>query len=113
MVDMTKTNKFISSLLLLLSFCLASSALHADESFSLLDSLGGGQDDILDPDEAFQISHESLPGQFKVSWTIAEGHYLYRDKMQITTDESDVKTRPLVLPAGEEKDDPVFNKIKQ
>ena len=110
MVDMTKTNKFISSLLLLLTFCLASSALYADERFSLLDSLGGGQDDILDPDEAFQISHESLPGQFKVSWTIAEGHYLYRDKMQITTDESDVKTRPLVLPAGEEKDDPVFNK---
>ena len=110
MVDMTKTNKFISSLLLLLTFSLAYSPLHADEKFSLLDDLGGGQDDILDPDEAFKISHESQAGLFKASWAIAEGHYLYRDKVQITTDEAAVKTRPLILPAGEEKDDPVFNK---
>ena len=56
---MTKNLKYILSLLLLLSFSMAPvSSLYADERFSLLDSLGGGQDDILDPDEAFKISHE-------------------------------------------------------
>ena len=89
---------------------MASSPLFADERFSLLDSLGGGQDDILNPDDAFQISHDSTPGQFKVNWIIAEGHYLYRDKVKITTDETSVSTKPLIMPAGDEKDDPVFKK---
>ena len=98
---------FLSSLLLLASF---SSPVLASQGLGLLDSLGGGDDDILDPDDAFQISHDSQPGQFKASWVIAEGHYLYREKMQITTEDSSVKAQPLVMPAGDEKDDPVFNK---
>ncbi len=89
---------------------MASSPLFADERFSLLDSLGGAQDDILNPDDAFQISHDSTPGQFKVNWIIAEGHYLYRDKVKITTDETSVSVKPLIMPAGDEKDDPVFKK---
>jgi thiol:disulfide interchange protein DsbD len=104
---MTKTLKSFLSFLLLLSVSLP---LSAAEDFNLLDSLGGAQDDILDPDDAFQISYDSQPGQFKVNWIIAEGHYLYRDKMQITTDETSVISKPLVMPAGEAKDDPVFNK---
>ena len=95
------------SLFILLVFSLP---LWAADSFNLLDSLGGAEDDILDPDVAFRISHDSQPGQFKVSWVIAEGHYLYRDKMQITTDDAVISAKPLVMPAGEEKDDPVFNK---
>ncbi|MCK4676419.1 MAG: hypothetical protein KAT61_10895, partial [Gammaproteobacteria bacterium] len=77
---MSKFLKPLFSLLLLLAVSLP---VYADESFNLLDSLGG-QDDILNPDDAFQISHDSQPGQFKVNWVIAEGHYLYRDKIQIT-----------------------------
>ena len=98
---------FLLSLLLLASFSLPA---MASQGLSLLDSLGGGDDDILDPDDAFQISYDSQPGQFKASWIIAEGHYLYREKMQITTEESSVKAQPLVMPVGDEKDDPVFNK---
>ncbi len=97
----------VAPLALLLAFSLP---VYAEESFNLLDSLGGGQDDILDPDDAFQISHDSLPGQFKISWVIAEGHYLYRDKVQITTDETDINSQPLVMPKGDSKDDPIFNK---
>jgi thiol:disulfide interchange protein DsbD len=98
--------KYFLSFLLLLSISLPAGAA---ESFNLLDSLGG-QDDILDPDEAFKISHDSQPGQFKINWVIADGHYLYRDKMQITASEPDVITKPLQMPAGEAKEDPVFNK---
>ncbi len=108
---MTKLYKalksFLLSFLLLASF---SSPVLASQGLSLLDSLGGN-DDILDPDDAFQISYDSQPGQFKASWIIAEGHYLYRDKMQISTEDSGIKAQPLVMPAGDEKDDPVFNKI--
>jgi len=103
---MTKPIKSIFTLLLLLSVSLP---VWAAEGFNLLDNLGG-QDDILDPDEAFQISYDSQPGQFKVNWVIAEGHYLYRDKMQISASDASVIAKPLVLSAGEAKDDPIFNK---
>ncbi len=98
-------NAFLS-FLLLLSISVSASA---EESFNLLDGLGG-QDDILDPDDAFQISHDSQPGQFKVNWIIAEGHYLYRDKMKITVDDPDVTAKTLLVPGGEAKEDPIFNK---
>ncbi len=110
-LNMTKTIKFFASILLLLSFSLApASVALADNNFNLLDSLGGAEDDILDPDEAFKISYDSQPGLFKVNWVIAEGHYLYRDKMQITTDEPGINSKALVMPAGDAKDDPIFNK---
>ena len=104
---MTKVSNFLLSLLLLATFSLP---LYAAEGFNLLDSLGGVEDDILNPDDAFQISHDSQPGRFNVKWIIAEGHYLYRDKMQITTDETAVVAKPLILPAGDSKEDPIFNK---
>ena len=104
---MSKSFKSLFSLLLLLSISLP---VYADESFNLLDSLGGGGVDIIEVDDAFQISYDSQPGQFKVNWIIADGHYLYRDKMQITTDETSVNSKTLVMPPGEAKDDPIFNK---
>ncbi len=99
--------KSLLSFLLLLSISLP---VGAAESFNLLDSLGGADDGILDVDDAFQVSHDSQPGQFAVKWIIADGHYLYRDKMQITTDDPGVIIKPLQMPAGEAKEDPIFNK---
>jgi thiol:disulfide interchange protein DsbD len=103
---MLKSAKPLLSLLLLTVYSLP---LWASPGFNLLDSLGG-DDNILDPDDAFQISYDSQPGKFRVSWVIAEGHYLYRDKMKITTDDASIETQPLIQPAAEPKDDPVFNK---
>ncbi len=103
---MKKLLKSFFSLLLLLAVSLP---LWAAEGFNLLDSLGG-EDDILDPDDAFQISYDSQPGQFKVNWIIADGHYMYRDKVQILVNDPAVIPKPLVMSAGEAKDDPVFNK---
>jgi len=100
---------FFSFLLLTLSL-----PLFADNSLNLLDGLGA-QDDILSPDQAFQLSTKATPGKFTANWVIAEGHYLYRDKIHITiddstTDSSGVKLLPLRTPKGESKEDPVFNK---
>ena len=99
----------LSFFLLLMLFLPLSLPVWAAEGFSLLDSLGGGQDDILDPDDAFRINIDSQPGQFKVNWVIAEGHYLYRNKIKIITDDTDVVAKDLIMPAGESKEDPVFN----
>lgn len=102
---MTRPIKSILTFLLLLTVSLP---LWAAEGFNLLEGMGG-QDDILDPDEAFQVNYDSQPGQFKVNWVIAEGHYLYQNKMQISASDASVIEKPLVLSTAEEKDDPIFN----
>lgn len=45
-------------------------------------------------------------GDILCTWDIAPGHYLYRDRIAVTTD--DGQAVPLALPAGVEKDDPTF-----
>ena len=100
-------SKFFLTYVLLLSISLPVSAA---ESFNLLDGFGG-QDDILDVDDAFKVSYDSQPGQFKINWVIADGHYLYRDKMQITASDPGVITKPLLMPAGEAKEDPIFKGV--
>ena len=100
--------KLLKTFLSLLLFLSISQPVIATGTFNLLDSLGG-QDEILDPEVAFKISYDSQPGQFTVNWDIAEGHYLYRDKMQITSSEPGITTKPLILPTGKAIEDPVFN----
>lgn len=81
-------------------------------NLDLLDGLGFGmQDEILTPEQAFELETENQAGRFNARWKIAEGHYLYQDKVKILVDDAEVKTRALQLSKGEKKDDPVFNKV--
>ena len=84
----------------------------ASAAGSLFDDLGfGGQDDILEVDDAFQLSTEIEGNRFIARWVIAEGHYLYQDKMDIIPSDQKIDTLPLQLSPGEEKQDPIFNKL--
>jgi len=56
------------------------------ELSALGDDLGldAMEDDILSPEQAFQVSAESLDGNtLTVRWTIADGTYLYQDKLKV------------------------------
>ena len=106
---MTLLTRKYTRLLFSLLLSAVSLPLFAANSLDLLDGLGG-QDDILSPDQAFQISVDPKPGKFNASWIIADGHYLYRDKIHITVNDQEVKPLPLITPEGEAKDDPVFHK---
>ncbi len=103
---MIKNKKTLLSAFLLITFSLP---LFASNSLNLLDTQSN-QDNILTPNQAYKLSTYSRPGKFVAQWVIAKGHYLYRDKMHITTSASDVKPQSLILPKGEAKDDPIFNK---
>ncbi|MBT8130238.1 MAG: protein-disulfide reductase DsbD [Gammaproteobacteria bacterium] len=93
----------------LLGFLLSSPAFAVD---NLLDDLGlGGDDGILEVDEAFKLSTGIEDNRFVARWEIAEGHYLYQDKMDIVTATEKVETHPMQLKPGEEKHDPIFNKL--
>jgi thiol:disulfide interchange protein DsbD len=101
-------DKFPALLLAFMSITLAVPA----TAVALLDDLGlGGEDDILEVDDAFQLSTELQGNRFIAKWIIAEGHYLYQDKMDISPSDPKIETHPLQLQPGEEKQDPIFNKL--
>jgi len=79
---------------------------------SLLDSLGLSNDFDTPPsvDEAFIFSVETKDANTLLArWIVAEGNYLYRDKIRFEIIEQDsVQLQPFSLPEGENKVDEIF-----
>jgi len=97
--------KYLFLFLLLLSFSLQA-------RLGLMDSLGLGNefDTPPDVDEVFIFSAQVQdPQNLLVHWKIAEGNYLYRDKIQFELIGNDnVQLSAFSLPAGENKMDEIF-----
>jgi len=112
-----KPTHFLSFLLLLLPLFLQPA--FADNPFSGLGgnasqevSLGGGDDEILEPDQAFQLKTWSENGRFFAEWKIADGHYMYRDKTKlIAADSNAITTSNFVIDKGDFKQDEFFGDI--
>ncbi|TXI73152.1 MAG: protein-disulfide reductase DsbD [Dechloromonas sp.] len=84
--------------LLLLSLCFGTLA-HAQE--------------FLDPAVAFKPSARALDGQtIEVSYEIAKGYYLYRDKFRVVIDGDAATAGTPAMPKGKEKDDDNFGKVE-
>jgi thiol:disulfide interchange protein DsbD len=80
---------------------------------SLAAMLGGkpatGDDDVLPPDEAFRFGASVLqPDSIGLTWVIADGYYLYRDKVQVATETQGVQLGAPELPEGKAKHDEFF-----
>ncbi len=74
-----------------------------------LDSL---EQDLLTPDQAFRFSADIVdPATLRVTWDIADGYYLYRDRIRFSTDTPGIELGEVVLPAGEIKDDEFFGRL--
>ncbi len=68
---------------------------------------------LLPPDQAFKVSAVATDlGKIKVSWHIAEGYYLYRNKISFTSKTSSISIKQADLPAGEIKNDPNFGDVQ-
>ena len=103
------SKKLLALLFAFLTLAALPAAHAADDLFS---DLGlGGDDDILEVDDAFKLETGIEDDRFIARWVIADGHYLYRDKMDIVSDDKTLNTFPLQLTPGEEKYDPIFNKM--
>ena len=83
---------------------------------ALASILGGGStdDEFLDPDKAFTLDSQVLADQaLRVSWTIADGYYLYRDKFQFKlVDAEGVTLSHIEIPSGEVKHDEFFGTVE-
>lgn len=105
-----------AKIVIILCLTITSHSAWASDPFSTINSMGGGfgggADEILEPDQAFILSTTSEAGQVIASWEIAEGHYLYRDKIKIIADtDSKVSTGELQVAEGELKHDEYFGDI--
>jgi len=72
-------------------------------------SCATGQAEVLASEQAFQLTAKSVQAnQVRVSWTIAPGYYLYRDRLKFTSLTPGISLGTPVFPAGIRKADP-FN----
>ena len=69
--------------------------------------------EFLDPAVAFKPSARALDGQtIEVSYDIAKGYYLYRDKFRVVIDGDAATAGTHAMPKGKEKDDDNFGKVE-
>ncbi len=74
-----------------------------------LDDLGGGQQDILPAEEAFPLFLERIgDDRLLLTVDVAEGYYLYLDKLDFEVIQGDATITAVDRPEGKEKDDPFF-----
>jgi len=98
--------------LLLISFGVASPALAAESSSSSSkSSLFDIEDQVLTPDQAFKLALSPQDNNtIQASFTIAPGHYLYRDRIKFESKNATIES--IVLPKGEIKKDPNFGEME-
>ncbi|MCU7811721.1 MAG: protein-disulfide reductase DsbD [Candidatus Thiodiazotropha sp. (ex Notomyrtea botanica)] len=70
------------------------------------------EEDLLMPDQAFQISgHANNNDQLIVEWRVADGYYMYRDKIHFETDSIGIELGPPTLPEAKIKHDEFFGDV--
>ena len=90
--------------LLLTSLALLAATAHAEGTASLAQKL-------LPPEQAFRLSARALDtNTIEARFDVADGYYLYRDKLHFTT--APVAAGPAVLPPGKPKHDAFFGDVE-
>lgn len=72
----------------------------------------GTQDEPLLPQEAFRLTAEPVPDGVRLTWDIAEGYYLYRDRFRFASASPGVVPGDAVFPKGKIKDDEFFGPME-
>ncbi len=68
---------------------------------------------LLPPEEAFRFSARALDANtIEARFAVADGYYLYRDKMRFAVTPDSAGLAQPRLPAGKPKEDPFFGKVE-
>ena len=68
------------------------------------------EDDILPAREAYKYSVSVADGQLVVRYDIAQGYYLYRDRLSFASSTPGVTLGPPAFPVGEDHEDDYFGR---
>lgn len=97
--------------LLLISLSATAPALTAENSSSSKTSLFDSEDQVLSPDQAFKLEVNAQDKTtLQASFTIAPGHYLYRDRIKFESQNANIDH--IALPKGDVKKDPNFGETE-
>lgn len=83
----------------------------AHAAANAIDELLGqdAQEQVLEPDQAFQLAVQARDAvTLQADFTIAPGHYLYRDRITFKARDGSDRIREVILPPGEAKHDENF-----
>ena len=70
------------------------------------------QEELLDPAEAFKLDVEVVDGDtVRARWDVADGYYLYRDKVEFRSETEGIELGTPDLPAGKIKQDEFFGEM--
>ncbi|MDO9105107.1 MAG: protein-disulfide reductase DsbD [Methylovulum sp.] len=70
-------------------------------------------DSLLPPEQAFQLtSSVKQADRLLLSWDIADGYYLYRDKIKFISLTPGIKAQDAIFPAGQVKRDQFFGEVE-
>ncbi|MFT5880038.1 MAG: thiol:disulfide interchange protein [Moritella sp.] len=100
-------------LISLLSICLVIPAIlptSASTHFSLFANKPHSKPDFLPATDAFAFSHMQQAGQLNVFWKIADGYYLYKDKVRIMINDKPYQAQD--IPPGTDYQDGYFGQVK-
>ena len=88
----------------------AATAAKSDGISALLSAKASG-DDFLSPDQAFRFDAlADGTDRVRLNWEIADGYYLYRARIKVTTSSADVQLGTTQFPAGQIKNDEYFGR---
>jgi len=63
-------------------------------------------DEFLPPDQAFQVSARIDGNRVRIRWVIADGYYLYKQRMAVDAESPDLVISAAEFPPGQVKTDP-------
>ena len=73
----------------------------------------GLADEPLPPDQAFGFTAEvTAPGTIVGTWEVADGYYLYHDKIQFSSNTPGITLGQPVIPPGKTKEDEFFGRVE-
>ena len=92
---------------------LASAALFAWTLTAHAAGLPGGEPKLLPPEQAFRFSARALDAPtLEARFDVAEGYYLYRDKLAFSVEPGDLVAAKPALPEGKRKHDEFFGDVE-
>ncbi|MBN4080384.1 protein-disulfide reductase DsbD [Beggiatoa alba] len=87
--------------------------ISAINTFSANLGIGEDENEILEPDQAFQFAYEVKGNSVYAHWEIAADHYMYRDKFKLLIKEGQgVNVGTVAYPKGDIKNDEFFGRIE-
>ncbi len=81
-------------------------------SLLLLSFVSQAEEELLEPDQAFAFEARIEGNTLKAEWKVADGYYLYRDKIRLESDTPGISLGAPELPAGKVKQDEFFGRME-